>query len=130
MTAKKKASVYKRVRRRRMMHRAELYRMVNQIKAERTCRYCQEDNPACLDFDHRDAGKKKHNVSDMVRDDYSAQKVLNEINKCDVVCSNCHRKKTRGESPKAVAPAVGAPEEENEVTTLRAGTLRITIESG
>lgn len=49
--------------------------------------------PYCMDFDHRDGETKEFNVSQMLRAQ-SWSKFIAEIEKCDVVCSNCHRKRT------------------------------------
>lgn len=59
---------------------------------ENGCLNCSENDPIVLDFDHlRD---KEYNVSDMVRLGYSWNKISKEISKCQILCSNCHRKKT------------------------------------
>jgi hypothetical protein len=60
---------------------------------------CGESNPVCLDLDHRDPDTKTRNPSfyyngglrwyRMSYDDLYA-----ELEKCDVVCANCHRKRT------------------------------------
>jgi hypothetical protein len=45
-----------------------------------------------LDFDHlRD---KKYNVSRMIHDGFSWKAIQKEIEKCEVVCANCHRLRT------------------------------------
>jgi hypothetical protein len=46
-----------------------------------------------MDFDHRDDEIKLYNVAEMARRG-SIQKLEEEIAKCDVVCSNCHRERT------------------------------------
>jgi hypothetical protein len=48
--------------------------------------------PECMDFDHRPGVVKVNVVSDIVK--HSWGKVLREINKCDLVCANCHRIRT------------------------------------
>jgi hypothetical protein len=47
-----------------------------------------------LEFDHRDRTTKRHDVSTLVRKKFSWSTILAEINKCDVVCANCHRRRT------------------------------------
>ena len=64
------------------------------IKKERKkngCIMCGENHPATLDFHHVDAKMKEFNVG---RDGsrYGVQTVKNELDKCVVMCSNCHRK--------------------------------------
>jgi hypothetical protein len=57
---------------------------------------CGESNILLLDFDHRDRSTKLAPVSRLVH--YaSVAVVLEEIEKCDVRCGNCHRKKTSAE---------------------------------
>ena len=48
--------------------------------------------PYVMDFDHRDPDTKVLNISKVHI--YGKQKLLDEIEKCDVVCSNCHRERT------------------------------------
>jgi hypothetical protein len=47
-----------------------------------------------LDFDHRDPSQKVAAVSDMTASGYDVPTIETEIAKCDVLCSNCHRKRT------------------------------------
>lgn len=58
------------------------------------CVDCGEKDLVTLDFDHTDPATKKANVSRMVSSGSSWEAILKEINKCDVVCSNCHRRRT------------------------------------
>ena len=55
------------------------------------CVKCDEKHPSCLDFHHR-SGKmdKLGNIGEFRHFGY--KRLLAEIAKCDVVCSNCHRK--------------------------------------
>ena len=46
-----------------------------------------------MDFDHV-RGIKKANISTMVRQAYSIETIKEEVAKCDLVCANCHRKRT------------------------------------
>lgn len=57
-----------------------------------SCRECGESHPATLDFHHRDASQKVSSIRTMITNGYSRERVLAEIEKCDVLCSNCHRK--------------------------------------
>lgn len=58
------------------------------------CIDCGEDDPDVLDFDHV-RGQKVDNVTTMVANCVSAEKLLREIEKCEIRCSNCHRKATK-----------------------------------
>lgn len=56
------------------------------------CVDCGEPDIVVLEFDHlRD---KKGNVSLHVGNGNSWQRVLEEIEKCEVVCANCHARRT------------------------------------
>jgi hypothetical protein len=47
-----------------------------------------------MDFDHV-SGKKENNVGTMVAHGWNRDRVLAEIAKCDLVCANCHRIRTK-----------------------------------
>lgn len=51
--------------------------------------------PYVMDFDHRDPKDKVESISVLVlQRNISKARVLEEIAKCDLVCSNCHRERT------------------------------------
>lgn len=56
------------------------------------CSRCPENHPGCLDFHHLDPSTKKKEISRMARDGSSEKHLLEEIAKCEILCSNCHRK--------------------------------------
>jgi uncharacterized lipoprotein YddW (UPF0748 family) len=56
------------------------------------CSRCDENHPACLEFHHRNPEEKVTEVSTMVYTGSGKEKILKEINKCDVLCANCHKK--------------------------------------
>ena len=58
------------------------------------CIDCGEIDPIVLEFDHRDDVNKFKGVGAMVCDGYSWTKVKEEIDKCDVRCLHCHRRRT------------------------------------
>jgi hypothetical protein len=58
---------------------------------ERTCSDCGESDPLVLEFDH--LGDKDFGIAKGLRD-RTWQAVLDEIAKCEVVCANCHRRRT------------------------------------
>ena len=64
-------------------------------KAERGCSRCPEKDPVCLDFHHPD-GEKEMGVSEAARRGWSIKRLLSEIEKCLILCANCHRKHHAG----------------------------------
>lgn len=51
---------------------------------------CGESDVCCLEYHHRDSNQKDFSVSHGVKQGYSREKIINEITKCDLLCSNCH----------------------------------------
>lgn len=56
------------------------------------CEECGENHPACLDFHHIDPSQKSFSLG-RINKFLSKQLIKDEIAKCRVLCSNCHRKK-------------------------------------
>ena len=54
---------------------------------------CGESDPIVLDFDHV-RGKKVAAISTMIGRGFQLERIKEEIEKCEVRCSNCHRRKT------------------------------------
>lgn len=63
-----------------------------EYKSRLECAVCGESHPATLDFHHKDRSDKEYSISKMASDGYMPSSVLAEIEKCIVLCSNCHRK--------------------------------------
>jgi 5-methylcytosine-specific restriction endonuclease McrA len=61
--------------------------------ATHPCQDCGESDPVVLEFDHLDGETKLFNISHALP--YRGwQSILDEIEKCEVVCANCHRRRT------------------------------------
>lgn len=58
------------------------------------CGLSGKDYPGALDFDHRPGEEKDMIVSKLVGDGYAKSRIQKEIEKCDVLCANCHRRVT------------------------------------
>lgn len=68
---------------------------IQKYKAENPCVDCGgKYHPECMDFDHIGDGNKFEVISRMISGGYSEEKVKKEIEKCELVCSNCHRLRT------------------------------------
>lgn len=60
-------------------------------KATLSCLLCGENTPICLEFHHVNDDTKDFNISDPGVHS-SLGKMVQELNKCVVLCANCHRK--------------------------------------
>jgi hypothetical protein len=66
--------------------------LVRQIKS-RPCADCGIQYPFyVMDFDHREGETKEYELNRIDR--MTTRALMREIEKCDVVCSNCHRERT------------------------------------
>jgi hypothetical protein len=69
-------------------YRKQLTKLINKVKKV-GCRFCNEKEICCLDFHHlRD---KQYDISRLIHN-LSITKLVVELQKCILVCSNCHRK--------------------------------------
>lgn len=57
-----------------------------------SCIVCGENHPACIDFHHKDKKTKDRPVCILVQCGVGKERIIKEIEKCDVLCANCHRK--------------------------------------
>ena len=71
--------------------RNEVVELCNDIRAANGCSLCDEETVCCLDFHHLDPSKKDTNISFLAYAK-SKDRMLAEMKKCVVLCSNCHRK--------------------------------------
>lgn len=92
LTGKCKSCIYKHRNERRKKTTA----WINQYKQERKCKRCgyskeTHDNfvPQALEF-HHPQGNKDFSIGDGAAKGLSRQRILNEINKCVILCSRCH----------------------------------------
>lgn len=77
--------------------------LIQRYKAKVGCARCSERHPACLDLHHREPVSKSKKLTETkgsgrkytggsAWDDLSYAEIVREIQMCDVLCSNCHRK--------------------------------------
>ena len=64
---------------------------IAELKTKYGCQVCGNKISICLDFHHVDPSKKDKEISALAAKK-SLSKITTEINKCVVVCANCHRK--------------------------------------
>lgn len=67
---------------------------ITRVLSEQPCVDCGEDDLVVLDFDHLPEFKKTAGISKMVRNGVGLKKLMDEVAKCEVVCANCHRRRT------------------------------------
>lgn len=78
-------------------------KLIDSLILERKDRPCMDCGirypPYVMDFDHRDPSDKDYGVCQMRRRHMGIDKIKREMDKCDVVCSNCHRIRTNVRTP-------------------------------
>jgi hypothetical protein len=77
--------------RERVVERKEsLRKWYRELKETLECESCgYDEHPAAIDFHH--TGDKEEGVGSMVNEGYSRQSIKEEIERCKVLCANCHR---------------------------------------
>lgn len=74
-------------------HKAHLIKYIQELKSSTPCLDCKISYPYyVMDFDHV-RGRKHKNVMELIST-LSKKKIDEEIAKCEIVCSNCHRVRT------------------------------------
>ena len=81
-----------RVKRNRTLREMGRIRRLSDYLIEQGCKDCGERDPVVLEFDHlRD---KTDSVSKLFQSGWSWERLMTEIAKCEVVCRNCHTRRT------------------------------------
>lgn len=82
----------KQIQKRALVNKQKIRDFIIEAKSK-PCTDCDETfHHSAMDFDH--LGGKEFNISDAVRRNMSLNRIQTEINKCELVCSNCHRIRT------------------------------------
>jgi len=82
------------VARRNKAYRVQTQERLAAYLAEHPCVDCGEDDIRCLEFDHRERMDKTAPISILLQRGRSWRTIAKEIEKCDVRCANCHRRRT------------------------------------
>lgn len=78
---------------------AQLDELINKYKSK-PCADCKISYPPyIMDLDHLDPSIKEFKISTMRRRRMAFDKIIAEIEKCEVVCANCHRERTNKQNP-------------------------------
>lgn len=76
-------------------HRDRNFQRSVEYLREHPCVDCGEADPVVLDFDHLPGFEKRFEIARAVNaSTRSWSSILTEIAKCEVVCANCHRRRT------------------------------------
>jgi hypothetical protein len=70
----------------------EIREWFQEYKTTLKCSKCGESHVACLDFHHVDPKSKDIEICLCIARGWTKERIMNEIAKCIVLCSNCHRK--------------------------------------
>ncbi len=62
-----------------------------ELKKGLQCLDCGKRDHRVLDFHHRDPSDKAFSIADRATRGWSIGVIMKEIEKCDVLCANCHR---------------------------------------
>ena len=65
--------------------------VIGEVKASIGCAKCGDTRSYVLDFHHRDPSIKDANIARMTSNKNKLEDIQKEIDKCVVLCSNCHR---------------------------------------
>ena len=72
-------------------HRLKVRKITDDYKIEKGCKLCGYNNhPAALHFHHREEENKLFEISQWHSRVHALDTLFTEINKCDVLCANCH----------------------------------------
>lgn len=75
--------------------RVKIQQRVRDLKEASPCVDCGKSYPHyVMDFDHRGDDPKIADITNILKKTSNWVKVQAEIDKCDLVCSNCHRERT------------------------------------
>lgn len=73
--------------------RVALRRLMYEYLLKCACADCGEKDPIVLEFDHV-KGEKENVISRMMANNTKWERVVAEIEKCQIRCANCHRRAT------------------------------------
>ncbi len=70
----------------------ELREWFSNYKQQLECELCGENHPATIHFHHTNPKEKEIEISKTINQGWSKERIMTEINKCQVLCANCHFK--------------------------------------
>lgn len=100
--AKHKDRVKAKIKKHKQAYNRTTKKVIQDYKSNHPCSDCHKQYPHyVMEFDHVPGrGKKTMEVSKCLALGWKLERILKEIEKCDVVCANCHRLRTFGKRSK------------------------------
>ena len=81
----------------RKQERAKKQAFINRVKTWRGCSICgYKAHAVAIDFDHLDPSDKRGSGYSALCSSWSIKRIKEEMRKCRILCSNCHRCSTHG----------------------------------
>lgn len=68
----------------------EVTKLIKTYKQNNVCICCRESESCCLEYHH--LFDKKFSLSSKIPKNITKEDLIREMNKCVLLCSNCHRK--------------------------------------
>lgn len=65
--------------------------------SDKSCLQCGVNDPRVLEFDHIKPSTKSFSIAQAINNTQKWENILLEINKCQILCANCHKIKTAEE---------------------------------
>ena len=84
------------IKQKRLAVKRAIMDYIEDFKVSAGCAVCGENYPFALDFHHLDPSEKEAGLSTIQARGWRIERVQEEIDKCIVLCANCHRKLHHG----------------------------------
>lgn len=75
-------------------HRIKMRELVLDYLKNHPCEMCNESDPVVLEFDHIEPSEKIKTIAKLLSGHAGWTRIKSEIDKCRVLCANCHRRHT------------------------------------
>jgi 5-methylcytosine-specific restriction endonuclease McrA len=67
---------------------------LSEYLSDKSCSRCGITDSRVLEFDHMDPATKSFGINNGIRNSLHWERILEEIEKCQILCANCHRIRT------------------------------------
>lgn len=91
---KHKEAYLLRAKKRRKRPREEFHINILTYLAYKRCVVCSEDDIRVLELDHIDPSTKHFSISQAIKLGFKWEEVVGELKNCQVLCANCHKRRT------------------------------------